>query len=331
MPFSAIIGHERIKELLQRAISHDRRGHAYLFHGPQGCGKRKTADAFIEAVFCRNRDERGGCGSCASCVRLATGQHPDLTLLAPDGAFIKIDQVRELQRRIALRPYEAPVKGCIIEDAHRPHAAAANALLKTLEEPPGQALIILLATDVEGIMPTILSRCQQLRFSPLPTTLVTEWLVSQGGTIEEARLIAPMAGGSLGRALEMRGEEILSGRGELLRRLLPLSSSRPNELFGIAEELGKEREQSMQLLDLLLSYYRDVLLVQNGQGEMSNPGLQQELTQEVNRSSLADTLRRLDYILQTRQAMDRNANPRLALEVLFMRLEHVGQPRRSAA
>ena len=162
MTFSRIIGHDRQKSILQRALSGGRLAHAYLFAGPEGVGKRLMALAVARALFCMTGN---GCGECAACRKLEHSNHPDLHVLEPDGASIKIEQVRAIQRDLSLRPGEGSRKICLIEAAETTTTGAANALLKTLEEPRGDTLLILLTSQPQRLLETIRSRCQPLHFA----------------------------------------------------------------------------------------------------------------------------------------------------------------------
>jgi DNA polymerase-3 subunit delta' len=317
MPFDAIVGQESAVGALRRALATRRTAHAYLFAGVDGCGKRKTALAFIEAIFC-GRDE--GCGTCPSCRKVTAMQHPDLHVVEPDGAFIKIDQVRELQRQLAYRPFEAPLKACIIDEADRLNPAAGNALLKTLEEPSGNALLILLTANSGGVLPTILSRCQQLGFRPLPLHTIESHLVQEGSDAETAALAASLAGGSLSRALGFVGEAALTERSLFLERIAALTLRDATPLFAAAEELAADKEKALTLLQLLTTFLRDVLLLQGGSGEIVNRDLLPLLEREATRFTSARVLERLEAVAEGERALLRNVNPRLALEVLFMRL-----------
>ncbi|WP_306533189.1 DNA polymerase III subunit delta' [Geobacter sp.] len=316
MPFSRVIGQDTPVDVLRRALRSGKTAHAYLFEGIEGCGKRTTALAFVEAAFC-DRDD--GCGTCPSCRKMATLQHPDLHLVEPDGAFIKIDQIRDLQRELVLRPIETPLKACIIRDADRLNPAAGNALLKTLEEPPGNALMILLTTNLDGVLPTVRSRCQLLRFAPLPERLIEEQLIAAGRDQAAARLTASLAGGSLGKALE-EDEGVMVDRAGLLERLRTLSLSDTASLFAAAEEMAADREQAMEQLEVLTSLLRDVLLIQGGSNAVINRDILPLLENEAARLSRERNLERINHTTEARQALMRNANPRLTLDVLLMRL-----------
>jgi DNA polymerase-3 subunit delta' len=317
MPYGDILGQENCLAILRRSLVRKKIAHAYLFEGIEGCGKKKCAIAYVEALFC-GRDE--GCGQCSSCRKVARLQHPDLHILEPDGAFIKIDQIRDLQKDLALRPYEAPRKACIIDGVDRLNPAAGNALLKTLEEPPGDALIILLTAHVGGVLPTILSRCQRLRFPALPQPAVEKFLLGRGCPEETARTAASLAGGSMKKALEISEEEALSDRKSLLERLDTLTTSEMAPLFAAAEELSGDREKAQETLDLLTAYLRDILLMQGGSSELVNGDLISLIGRNAVRFSPAETMDRIGSVQEARAALQRNVNPRLALEVLFMRL-----------
>ena len=317
MPFSTIYGQDISITVLQRSLATGRLAHAYLFEGIEGCGKKATALAFIEAVFC-GRDT--GCGSCPSCRKIAAQQHPDLHLIEADGAFIKIDQIRELQRELAYRPFEAPKKACIIDGAERLNPAAGNALLKTLEEPPGDALIILVTEHRSGVLPTVLSRCQQLHFQTLSQETITTCLNSRGIDGETARIAASLAGGSLKKALEISGETALPERKRFLQRITGLSLREITPLFSTAEELAADKDSAMALLDLLTSYLRDILLLKGGGDGIVNADLLPLLEREAGRFLPERIMERIDHVAAARRALLRNVNTRLTLEVLFMRL-----------
>lgn len=317
MPFTGILGQDNSIAVLSRSLAADRIAHAYLFDGIEGCGKKKTATAFIEAVFC---GQSAGCGHCPSCRKLAAGQHPDLHLLEPDGAFIKIDQIRELQRNLAFRPFEAPKKACIIDAVDRLNLAAGNALLKTLEEPPGKALLILITDNPGGVLPTVLSRCQRLHFSALPEATVASLLRETGVKAETARIVASLSGGSMRKAIDIGEETSLLERMSFLERISSLSLGDITPLFAIAEELSGDKEKTLELLELLTAFQRDVLLLQNMSPEIVNSDLLPLIEREAACMSGENIIARIDHVAATRRAIQSNVNPRLALEVLFMRL-----------
>jgi DNA polymerase III subunit delta' len=317
MPFSSIIGHNRIVSLIRRSLETGKLSHAYLFDGIDGTGMKDTALALVEAVFCNGTD---GCGECPSCRKIAGGRHPDLHLVQPDGASIKIDQIRDLQRELSFRPYEARKKACIIGDAERMNPSAANAFLKTLEEPPGEALLILLTSNAETILPTIRSRCQHLRFTALPTETIEAHLLAIGSEREPSRVAAAMAGGDLARAKELLSGDRLQARKLFLERTANLSHAEIVPLFAAAEEYAADKQHALDLIDILRTFWRDILLVRTGCSVITNSDLLPLVREMADRHSLEEIIEKLEGISRLRQGLTRNANPRLSLEVLFMEL-----------
>ncbi len=321
MPFSSIAGQDRITALLRKSLESGRISHAYLFEGIDAGCLMDTALALVQAVFCGKTD---GCGECESCRKVSGRRHPDLHFLQSDGAFIKVDQIRDLQRELSLRPYQARKKACIIEDADRMNPASGNAFLKTLEEPPGDALLILLTTHGEAILPTIRSRCQILRFPPLSTETVASLLRDGGAGDEQARMAAALAGGSLARARDIAGADWLRMRKTLLERTSRLSCRDIFPLLETAEDYSRDRESAIEAVDMLKLFWRDILLFRAGSSEIANLDLLPLVSDLSERLTTEQILEKLERITITGQALARNVNPRLALEVLFMDLEANG-------
>ena len=319
MPFSEVIGQERAISVLRRSISMGRVAHAYLFSGIEGCGKKKSALAFVQAVFC-GREE--ACGVCPSCKKLASGQHPDLHILEPDGAFIKIDQIRELQKELSYRPFEAPKKACIIDGADRLNLSSGNALLKTLEEPPGEALMILIAPERSAVLQTILSRCQALSFQPLSARLIEERLLRDRFPADAARVAATLCGGSLGKGLEMAGDGVLEGRGSFLTRIVALEQREIAPLFAAAEEFAADKEALPGMLELLLSFLRDILIYRSTPKGVANADLEQLIAREAARCSEGRIMELIEQLVEMRRMLARNVNARLALEVFLLRFSN---------
>jgi DNA polymerase III subunit delta' len=316
VPFSDVTGQESAVAVLRRSISMGRVSHAYLFSGIEGCGKRKTALAFVQAVFC-GRDE--ACGVCPSCRKLASGQHPDLHILEPDGTFIKIDQVRELQKELSYRPFEAPKKACIIDGAEKLNASSGNALLKTLEEPPGDALMILITPEHSAVLQTIRSRCQHLAFQPLPAELIQNRLLRDGFPCEASRVAATLSGGSLRRGMEIAADGVLEGRGSFLSRIVALNIRDASSMFRMAEEMAADKEGLPGLLELLLSFLRDILIYRSTPEAIANADLEELVAHESARASEGRIMELIEQLIRMRQLLTRNVNTRLALEVFFMR------------
>jgi DNA polymerase-3 subunit delta' len=319
VPFADILGHNRIVEVLRRSLQSGKTAHSYLFEGVSGSGRKKTALALIQALFCLSLPD-DACGVCPSCRKIDSGNHPDIHLIGPlpDKRDISIEQLRELQRDLSLRPYEAPRKACIIDPAERMSVNAANSLLKTLEEPPGNALIILVTENAGMLLSTVRSRCQLIRFAPLSPEYVQSLLERSGMASDTAALVAPMSGGSLQKALDLDNEALVARREAVLSRVSQLTINRIGTVFDAAEELSGNRDTTLELLDMLLSFYRDAVHLGAGNTEIVNRSARSAIESIASRRSFPRNLELLERISETRRAVQRNANPKLALDHLFM-------------
>jgi DNA polymerase-3 subunit delta' len=326
VPFADILGHDRIVEVLRRSLRGGKTAHSYLFEGIPGSGRKKTAATLIQALFCPALPD-DACGVCPSCRKIDGGNHPDIHLISPlpDKRDISIEQLREMQHILSLRPYEAPRKACIIDPAERMSVSAANSLLKTLEEPPGNALIILLTENAGMLLPTVRSRCQLVRFAPLSPEHVLSLLELGGMTPEAAALVAPMAGGSMQKAQELDNESLVARREAVLSRVGQLNIHRIATVFDAAEELSGNRDATLELLDMLLSFYRDAVHLGAGSGEIVNRSVRPAIESIASRRPFPRNLELLESIYETRRDVQRNANPKLALDHLFMSMADVGR------
>src|SRR5689334_21530250 len=246
MPLSDIIGHERVVDLLRRSVRSGKTAHAYIFEGPTGCGRRKAALALIQALFWGNAAD-DACGVCPSCRKVAGNSHGDIHIVEPlpDKRDITIAQLREIQRELALRPYEAPRKACIMEPADRMNPNSANSFLKTLEEPPGNAIIILVTENADMLLPTIRSRCQLVRFAPLSPEHVRLLLERSGMDSTSASLLSQLAEGSMQKALELDNEALDIRREKMIKHLSGLSLDRIATVFDASEELSGNRDETL--------------------------------------------------------------------------------------
>ncbi len=323
MSFAGIEGHEQPVAILKRALANNTLAHAYLFSGDVGIGKKLTALALAAAVNCQNRGPQGGCGVCPSCRKTASGGHPDIHLLVPDGEEIKIDQIRQIQESLSLRPFEGTKKTLIVDFAESMNRPSSNAFLKTLEEPPGDALIILITSIPQSLLPTIRSRCQEIRFQPLPRRTLAQFLVRERGlSKEDAWFLAALARGSIGRSLEMDAGQEKAEREQFLSLWNDIGQMSASEVLNLAERYAKDREQFDRLLEIGVESIRDALiyreteeerlLVQTGSGEQYRRG--------AGRFPLPAMLADLDLIIASRHLIDRRVSAQLVAENLFFKL-----------
>jgi DNA polymerase-3 subunit delta' len=320
MTFDQILGHERQKEILSRALANGRIAHAYLFSGPEGIGKRLMAMALARAIVCL---EQRGCGHCLACRKIDHQNHPDLHLLEPDGNSIKIDQVRSFQRELNFKPLEAPRKICMIERADAMTVGAANALLKTLEEPRGDTLLILLSAQPNRLLETIRSRCQPLPFTRHPNSRIQAELEKQLGIEStESHVLAALSEGSFKKAFGKDRELYLEQRRELLKTLTGLSSGSILPILDFADKLAADKTILPDILEIFQAFYRDVLMTLQGRSdeELVNLDLKDKIYRVSGRESVTTTLAKLDALIEVRRQLDRNVNRQLAMEVLLLKL-----------
>jgi len=320
MSFDQIMGHDHQKEILRRGLANGRIAHAYLFAGPDGIGKRLMAMALARAIVCL---EQRGCGHCQACRKIDHQNHPDLHILEPDGNSIKIEQVRAFQRELNLKPLEAPRKICMIEQAETMTVSAANALLKTLEEPRGDSLLILLTAQPNRLLETIRSRCQPLPFNRHPNSRIQSELEKQLGIdATESHVLAALSEGSFKKAFGKDRELYLEQRRELLKTLTGLSSGSILPILDFAEQLAADKTVLIDILEIFQAFFRDILMILEGRGdeELVNLDLKHKVHRVAAHEDVASVLAKLDALMIVRRQLDRNVNRQLAMEVLLLKL-----------
>jgi DNA polymerase-3 subunit delta' len=291
--------------------------------GAEGIGKKVVALQFAKALNCLAREaERGeACDHCSSCKKIDHALHPDVLLIEPIGQGIKKEQVIQMQRELVYKPYEGKRRVCILTAADRMAYDIPNTLLKTLEEPPLHSVIILLANNSRFILPTILSRCQPVRFHPLPIPLVSKWLMEGKGFHEaEAHLLASLSEGSPGKALEIQEEIRQIPREELLKGWVGLKSLSLERIWGWVESLPSQRENLLLMLEVVKTLVRDLVMVKALEKEpkLIHSDLLQVMKPMVVNWSISSLLKRMDILHQTTLSIKANANTSLALEAMML-------------
>lgn len=351
MSFSRVIGQQRAKDILRRALEHQRTAHAYLFSGPEGVGKEALAVEFAKALLCQSEDERP-CDECLNCRRASTFQHPDFTFLFPSSAktvdedrgvldslmaqpylrlrpwaapTIGIEQIRALRRNANLKPLEGR-QVVVIADADRMTNGAANALLKLLEEPPATLTLLLTVTQTGSLLPTITSRCQEIRLSPLTDNEI-EWALVEREGMDPARaqLLARVSQGSYRRALEWAAEDFNQRREDVLAFLRACLRD-PYTQITLIESLTppSERKRVKEMLSLMLMWFRDAMIIDERIGaderHLVHVDYYTILLKFVAAFESIDFDAAFAEIEQSIQMIDRNIQIQLVLIVLMNRL-----------
>ncbi len=311
LSFSTLLGQEQAKQVWKRIVTSDRLGHAYLFRGPDGVGKRLCARLVAARLNCLQPAGWEACGACLSCRKFLSGNHPDFSVISPEGVGIKIDRIREVCRSLSYPPYESSIRVVVLEDVHTMRSEAANSLLKTLEEPPAQNLLILTAEASQALLPTILSRCQLIPFYGLSDDQVRDLLRMRLPELgeEQVAALAAVADGSPGRALTINETDILAIWREVqvvLGDAGATVSASVSAVLQTAERIAALKEHTPLLLGLLRRRVRDDLANQDrrlGGGEF-------------------ERLRaRLAAIDHAERCLSRNCNRTLTAEVLLFDLQ----------
>src|SRR3972149_10929022 len=223
MSFAEITGQDRAINILKRSIANDHIAHSYLFHGPDGAGKKCVAISFAMAMNCTEA-EGDACGQCTSCRKISSGIHPDFTLLDGESGEIKISAIRDVINSMVYKPLEAKKRVVIVNGAERFNISSSNAFLKTLEEPPADTVIILISSSPDMLLQTILSRCQKVSFSQIPPHIITGILMDKVGIEEDqAEFVAHMSDGSPGKAISLSSEDVQQTRLEIMNGLFTTS------------------------------------------------------------------------------------------------------------
>lgn len=322
MDFNGIIGHEKIIEILKRSINTNTVSHAYLFQGEEGIGKKKLSYAFSKALLCES-DREKPCGDCPSCKRFESGNNPDFFHIEPEKNIIKIDNIKKIQKEMTTAPINSNKKVMLIEDAHLMNKESTNKLLKTLEEPPSFAHIILTSSHSYKLLPTILSRVQIINFFPIEKEKIESLLIEEYDKSEkEAKFITEFTKGAIGKSINLAKSDLLfQRREEILKILNDLIKGDKTKVFYSMDFFNKNEEDIDELLDIMIYYFRDLLIYKR----LSNS----TLIINVDKISLLNDHSFMDFnkisdiilnIMETKDIIRKNINFQLSLEAMLLNI-----------
>lgn len=328
LSFSHIEGQDRAILALVGAAARKKLHHGLLFVGPDGIGKRQVAKALAAATFCASPQPLAldsalteACGSCGPCRRMVAGTHPDYLEQSPDGRNYKIEQVRETISVTKYRPAEAGARFIVLDAVDLLRDEAANALLKTLEEPTGETHFILLTAQPHRLLTTIRSRCLRVAFAPLADDVVARALVAAGVEPGAATGAARLSGGSITRAQAVRETSAYANRDDIARTIASLDNLSMAELISLADSWTKDKEAVRPMLDLVRALVRDAMVLRAGLPERR---LHLDLAPLIDPWSagrpLTAWLRVIDQIEQAERELIGNVNPRMVVENLMLAL-----------
>ena len=344
---ATIIDQDRPVRILNTLFEKNTVPHALLFTGLSGVGKQAVASAFAMTCNCtglsaaegtppRGRAEPpsgtdgsvvlASCGTCSSCRKILAGSHPDILQVKPTGLHIKIAQIRGLIETLALKPYEAQLRVVIIAEAQSLNPSAGNALLKTLEEPPDRTLLILTAPRKSDVMPTIVSRCQMVRFNPASAeSIAADLSVNHGVSPEKAKVLSAMAQGSRNRAVDLHRSDWLRHRDWLLaasglERIEEIGARPTPVLLAFAEKMFTRKAQVPFTLETMLTWLRDLIVCGHDPERVINTDLIDKLRKVSQKIPETVLIKKMEIIIAAQKDIEANSNLRLTLEVMMLRL-----------
>lgn len=323
MDFNGIIGHDRQIENLKNAIRRNNISHSYLFEGEEGLGKKKTALAFSKTLLCKEEEEKP-CNICSSCIKFDSGNHPDFKIIVPNKkGTIVIEEVEKIINAVSTSPFEGKKKVFIIDDSHTINIEGMNTLLKTLEEPPSFMNIILVTSISNKLLPTILSRCQRIRFYPIENAKIRKFLEEDISLDKDrSEFIADFTKGSIGKSIEIASsEDLFNRRDEVIMIIDNILNGDQTRALGAVKFFNENKDDIESILDIMLYWFRD-LLIYKEVGKTSliiNKDKLEILSKQssIDFNKINDIIEKIE---ETRVNINNNVNFTLSIETMLLKI-----------
>ncbi|NLL80792.1 MAG: DNA polymerase III subunit delta' [Tissierellia bacterium] len=323
MDFTQIIGHEKSIEILKKEIRNKTVSHSYIFEGEEGLGKKKVALAFAKTLLCKEQ-KLDPCNKCVSCMKFDSENHSDLFIIEAEKGLIKKGKIDELIKKISTAPFESPRKVFIINDCHLMNKEGMNALLKTLEEPPEYINIILITSNPNQMLPTILSRCQSIKFNPVEANKIIDMLVDYyGKDKEEAEFISNFTKGSVGKSIEIsQSDDFFNKRDEIITIIDDLLKGDRTKVFSSFSFFNENKDKIHEILDMLLLYFRDLMIykkIGNNPIIINKDKIEYLSSQSSIDSEKINDI--IDNIQKTKELIKGNVNFQLSIETMLLSIQ----------
>ncbi len=330
LDFKHIIGHEQIIQHLREAITSGKVSHAYILSGEDGAGKNLLADAFAMSLQCEEKNGTAdACGKCSSCMQAVSNNHPDIIRVTHEKASIGVDDVRiKINNDIQVKPYSSPYKIYIIDEAEKLTEAAQNALLKTIEEPPVYAVLILLTNNLSALLPTILSRCITLKLKAVDQDLIRQFLMSEYKVPDyQAELSAVFAQGNVGKAVKYASsDEFIGLKEDVLHLLKYLDEMEIYEIIDGLKRISEKKDRINDYLDLMTIWYRDILMykVTNDLNRLTYKNEYLDISRQAIIRSYEGLEKIIAAIEKAKIRLNANVNFDIAIELMLFTIKENG-------
>lgn len=326
MDFTDVAGHQSIINNLKSIIIKNNISHSYLFEGPKSIGKSKVARVFAKTLLCEKKIEYS-CNICSSCVKFDSGNHPDFYIKKTDGEALKKEHIEDIQKSVSILPYEGKRKIFILEDIDKITKQAQNSFLKTLEEPPKYVVILMTVTNSNILLPTIISRCQILKFLPLEQGEIINLLINKyKKSRDEAAIISSFSNGIVGKAVTIaKSREFQDIREEIINIINEVINSDRARIFTLKEFFNNQKDRIEDILDLMITWFRDVLILKelNENQFIINADKKSLLSSHSLKLTKKKIYEIIKIINSTKMNIFSNVNYDLAIEVMLLTIQEV--------